>query len=139
MTIKEARQAAKLTQAEAARCLGIPKRTLQDWESGNRNPKEAQERICERISIIGMLTSDAREGLANGEISFEELAPTYKLQQVKKLTGWGRYPDTFQAIIDNIPDSVFRRLPAQELAELVDAMQAVYQQGVGYGRGTKEA
>ena len=86
-----------------------------------------------------MLTSDAREGLANGEATFDELAPTSKIKQVKALTGWGRYPDTFAAIIDNIPDSVFRRLPAQELAELVDAMKSVYDQGVGYGRGNKEA
>lgn len=36
--IKEARKNAGLTQAKVFELLGIPARTLQDWESGRRNP-----------------------------------------------------------------------------------------------------
>lgn len=37
-TIREARQAAGLSQQGVTDTLGIPKRTLQDWESGKRTP-----------------------------------------------------------------------------------------------------
>lgn len=36
--IKEARIAAGLTQKAVCELLGIPPRTLQDWEAGRRNP-----------------------------------------------------------------------------------------------------
>ena len=37
-TIKEARQAAGLSQQGVSNALGIPKRTLHDWETGKRTP-----------------------------------------------------------------------------------------------------
>lgn len=37
-TIREARQAAGLTQQGVTDALGIPRRTLQDWEAGKRTP-----------------------------------------------------------------------------------------------------
>lgn len=36
MTIKEARKQAGLTQAEMSKELGIPIRTISNWESGSR-------------------------------------------------------------------------------------------------------
>ena len=41
MTIKEIRTACNMTQAELARELGIPKRTIENWELG---PKENQKK-----------------------------------------------------------------------------------------------
>ena len=38
MTIKEARQAAGLTQAEMSKLLGIPRRTVESWDMGERKP-----------------------------------------------------------------------------------------------------
>lgn len=43
--IKEARISADLTQDAMAERLGIPKRTIQDWEAGRRNPPEYVERL----------------------------------------------------------------------------------------------
>ncbi len=43
--IKEARIAANLTQDAMAEKLGIPKRTIQDWEAERRNPPEYVERL----------------------------------------------------------------------------------------------
>lgn len=40
MTIKEARLAAGLTQKGMSDTLGIPKRTIEDWEGGRRTPPE---------------------------------------------------------------------------------------------------
>ncbi len=43
--IKEARIAANLTQDAMSEKLGIPKRTIQDWESERRTPPEYVERL----------------------------------------------------------------------------------------------
>lgn len=43
--IKEARIAANLTQDAMAEKLGIPKRTIQDWEAERRTPPEYVERL----------------------------------------------------------------------------------------------
>ena len=37
-TIRDARKAAGLSQQGVTDALGIPKRTLQDWEAGKRTP-----------------------------------------------------------------------------------------------------
>lgn len=37
-TIRDARKAAGLSQQGVTDALGIPRRTLQDWESGKRTP-----------------------------------------------------------------------------------------------------
>lgn len=52
-TIKEARQAAGLTQQGVTDTLGIPKRTLQDWESGKRTPPGwAEALVVEKLERI---------------------------------------------------------------------------------------
>ena len=53
MTIKEARKAAGLTQQGMSDLLGIPKRTLENWDSGKRTPPEWAERlIVEKLNRI---------------------------------------------------------------------------------------
>ena len=53
MTIKEARVAAGLTQAGMSELLGIPKRSLEDWEAGRHQPPAWAERlIIEKLEII---------------------------------------------------------------------------------------
>lgn len=53
MTIKEARKAAGLTQQRMSDLLGIPKRTLENWESGKALPPEWAERmIVEKLEDI---------------------------------------------------------------------------------------
>lgn len=48
--IKEARIAAGLTQKEVCELLGIPPRTLQDWEAGRRNPPAwAEALVLEKL------------------------------------------------------------------------------------------
>ena len=52
-TIKEARQAAGLSQQGVTNTLGIPKRTLQDWESGKRTPPGwAEALVIEKLERI---------------------------------------------------------------------------------------
>lgn len=47
MTIKELRTASGMTQKGFAEYFGIPKRTLEDWESGARKPPEYTVKLIE--------------------------------------------------------------------------------------------
>ena len=48
MTIKEARLKAGLTQARMSELLEIPKRTIGDWETGQRTPPIYVEKLIVR-------------------------------------------------------------------------------------------
>ena len=52
MTIKEIRTAAGLTQAAMAARFGIPKRTIENWEGGKREPPEYVVRMIAEILKI---------------------------------------------------------------------------------------
>lgn len=45
MSIKEARQAAGLSQAKMSTLFEIPKRTIESWESGERKPPAYVEKL----------------------------------------------------------------------------------------------
>lgn len=47
MTIKEIRKACNMTQAAFAKTLGIPKRTIENWEAGQRTPPEYVIKLIE--------------------------------------------------------------------------------------------
>lgn len=52
-TIRDARQAAGLSQQGVTDALGIPKRTLQDWEAGKRTPPGwAESLVIEKLEKI---------------------------------------------------------------------------------------
>ena len=52
-TIREARKAAGLSQQGVTEALGIPKRTLQDWESGKRTPPGwAEALVVEKLEKL---------------------------------------------------------------------------------------
>ena len=133
MKIKEARQAAGLTQAQAAKILKVSKRTIEEWEAGNRRPKGSEDALAEKISIAGMLTEEGRKALIDGELTFEELADEYKIQTARRLSRWGKFPETFSAIWARIPESAVTKLTGEELAELVEALQTAYNDGVAHG------
>ena len=60
-TIKEARQAAGLTQQGVTDTLGIPRRTLQDWETGKRTPPGwAEALVVEKLKRIAQDNQAAR-------------------------------------------------------------------------------
>lgn len=52
-TIRDARKAAGLSQQGVTDALGIPRRTLQDWESGRRTPPGwAESLVVEKLEKI---------------------------------------------------------------------------------------
>ena len=65
-TIREARKAAGLSQQGVTDALGIPRRTLQDWEAGRRTPPgwaealvvEKLERIAQKIQAARPTTTE---------------------------------------------------------------------------------
>ena len=46
--IKEARLKAGLTQQEMSELLGIPKRTIEEWEAGRRTPPAWAEKLVKK-------------------------------------------------------------------------------------------
>lgn len=62
-TIKEARQAAGLTQQGVTDTLGIPRRTLQDWESGRRTPPGWAEALV--VEKLGKIAQDNKKNSEN--------------------------------------------------------------------------
>ena len=62
-TIREARQAAGLSQQGVTDALGIPKRTLQDWESGRRTPPEWAEALV--VEKLGKIAQDNKKNSEN--------------------------------------------------------------------------
>lgn len=55
ITIREARIAAGLTQAEMSRIFEIPVRTIENWESGSRKPPVYVEKLV--IAELNRITS----------------------------------------------------------------------------------
>ena len=60
-TIRDARKAAGLSQQGVTDALGIPRRTLQDWESGKRTPPGwAEALVVEKLEKIAQDNQAAR-------------------------------------------------------------------------------
>lgn len=58
--IKDARERLHMTQSEFAKFIDMPKRTLEDWESGKSKPaKYVIEMIMEKVFAI----ADMKEGI----------------------------------------------------------------------------
>ena len=49
MTIKEIRAMTGLSQARFAEKYGIPKRTIESWEAGDRNPPPYVIKLLDRV------------------------------------------------------------------------------------------
>jgi DNA-binding transcriptional regulator YiaG len=56
--IKEARLKANISQAEMSKRLEIPKRTIEAWETGDRNPPAYVERL-----VVAELERIAKEDI----------------------------------------------------------------------------
>ena len=66
--IREARQAAGLSQQGVTDALGIPKRTLQDWETGKRTPPGwAAALVIEKLEKLAQDNQDNQDNKKNNE------------------------------------------------------------------------
>ncbi len=58
MTIKEIRELTGLSQAKFGEKYNIPKRTIENWESGNRKPPEYLPDLLERVVRADYINDD---------------------------------------------------------------------------------
>lgn len=85
--------------------------------------------IVSKKEVMSILTAAGKAAVKNGEITAEELASMYKLELVKKACSLGRYPETFQANYERIPDELKSKLTPDELAKLAEAFYKCYGDG----------
>jgi transcriptional regulator with XRE-family HTH domain len=125
MSIKTARAQAGLTQARAAKIIGVPTRTLQDWEDGKRNPRKGAAYWEAVFHAMGYLTSEGRAAVEAGEVDFDELMAMGKREDVRRSSRVGVFGETFRAAWDKIPAEAVERLSVETLSALVDVIAMV--------------
>ena len=69
-TIRDARNAAGLSQQGVTDALGIPRRTLQDWEAGKRTPPGWAEAL-----VVEKLKRIAQDNKKNSENPIDITSP----------------------------------------------------------------
>lgn len=90
--------------------------------------------IVSKKEVEKVLTKEAVKMIKEGEMTWEEAAEIYKLQQVKKFSKIGKFTDTFAVNYNRIPETIKEKLSAEELAALTDAFYNCY----GEGKNSKE-
>lgn len=140
--LKELRKFMGITQKELASKAGVNIRYIQKLESGevdinnitsqNRDAieKALQISIEEMKSLdLNIFTAEAKTAVKNGDLTVRDLLDMNKYQQIKKLSKIGSFPSVFGANYDRIPDGIFDKLPAEDLAALVDTIYDAYSAG----------
>ena len=80
VTVKDIRTAAGLSQASFAAITGIPKRTIENWEEGSRNPPEYLPKMIDAYLLVlrkrkkGYLMFKIREVETN--VTYDDLYET---------------------------------------------------------------
>lgn len=140
--LKELRKFMGITQKELADRAGMNVRHIQRLESGESDiekitteNKEALEKAL-GITIeemkelnLGIFTEDAKASVKSGDLTVKDLIDMDKMNKVKKLSKIGAFQGMFNANYDRIPDGIFDKLTAEELAGLVDAIYDAYSAG----------
>lgn len=101
MKIKEARQAAGLTQQEMSVRFGIPKRTIENWEAEVRTPPEYIEKLL--IKELGIKKETGM--LSNRKI--EEKIKELKEQKTNKIEWTEEIPRTDNPLADGVLEGNF--------------------------------
>ena len=105
------------------------RRVGRDWLIDEDEPLVDNRR---KLSMSDVFT---REAYGPNGLSAEERRRWLKLEQAKEISGWRQYPDTCEAIFQNILDAgMFDRYNAMQLGEIAALLKHVYDKGVAYGR-----
>ena len=127
--IKSARKESGFTQQEAADLLKVHKRSVEQWERDERKPKKDPEYIAECLRACGILTSEGRQQVIDGEWTMDDVLIQYKLNQAQKASKWGKFPGTYEANWNRIPKDFIEVLTADQLGRLVDIIKDAYDDG----------
>lgn len=125
MSIKSARVKAGLTQARAAELIGVPTRTLQDWEDGKRNPRKGAAYWEAVFHALSYLAGEGLAAVEAGEVDFDELMAMGKREDVRRTARVGAFGETFRAAWDKIPQEAIETLTVPTLSALVDVIAMV--------------
>lgn len=125
MSIKTARAQAGLTQARAAKIIGVPTRTLQDWEDGKRNPRKGAAYWEGVFHALRYLSSDGLAAVEAGEITIDQAVAMGKREDVRRSSRVGAFGETFRAAWDKIPAEAIDTLSVETLSALVDIIAMV--------------
>lgn len=141
-TIKEVRTMVGMTQQELADKVGINIRLLRKYENGECGMENMTAETAKRLSQalgcsmeqllelnLNVFTDDAKSSVKSGEMSLQDLIEMNKYQKVKKMSKIGSFGDTFRENYKRIPESVWDKLLAEDLAKLVDAFYQCYSDG----------
>lgn len=86
MNLKEARMRAGLTQAEMSERFEIPKRTIENWETGKRKcPVYVEKLIVEKLEEIIMIKSEDVAKKANEINELQDSLPEVSVGDIVKL------------------------------------------------------
>lgn len=86
MNLKEARTHAGLTQAEMSERFEIPKRTIENWETGKRKcPVYVEKLIVEKLEEIIMMKSEEVAKKANEINELQDSLPEVSVGDIVKL------------------------------------------------------
>ncbi len=140
--LKELRKFMGITQKELADRAGMNVRHIQRLESGESDIEkittENRESLEKALGItleemkelnLGIFTEDAKASVKSGDLTIRDLLDMDKMNKVKKLSKIGTFQGMFSANYDRIPDGIFEKLTAEELAGLVDAIHDAYSAG----------
>lgn len=92
LTIKEIRTKASMTQKEFAEYFNIPHRTIQNWETGHRNPPDYVVELVkykaekERLGMLKLIEKDHGEVKILAEGTLEEVV-NY-LKENENIVNW---------------------------------------------------
>lgn len=141
-TIKELRKFMGLTQQSLADKAGLNIRAVQRYEGGEcslenmtAKYKSAFEKAfdCPLENIydlnLSAFTEEASKAVKSGDMTLEDLLRMDKYNKVQKISKIGAFDNTFRANFSRIPDSLFKKLTAEEIAELTDAFYQCYSDG----------
>ncbi|MDO5363443.1 MAG: helix-turn-helix transcriptional regulator [Eubacteriales bacterium] len=140
--LKELRKIMGITQKELADRAGINVRHIQRLENGESDidkiTTENRENLEKILGItleemkklnLGIFTEDAKASVKSGDLTIRDLLDMDKMNKVKKLSKIGALHGMFSANYDRIPEGIFDKLTAEELAGLVDAIYDAYSAG----------
>lgn len=92
MNIKELRSQLRMTQKEFAEYFNIPQRTIENWESGKRNPPDYVTELIkykidkERLRMLKLIEMDHGKETILKEGYFEDLLKY--LREKEEVTNW---------------------------------------------------
>lgn len=141
-TLKEIRKLCGMTQKELSEKAGVNIRLIQKYESGEclleNMTAKASNAIsralgCSMEELINLNTSifttEMTKSIKDGEMTLQDALEMDKYRKVQKNSKIGDLGDTFRANYGRIPEKVLEKLPAEEIAALVDAFYKCYADG----------